>query len=237
MIEIWNGDCKKKIKEILSESVDLIITDPPYNLGKFMNNRDTNLSKMRENFFGVAGWDDLDYDSWKLHMENFFKESARILKKGGSMIVFMSILKIETLVSLAEEYGFYYKTTGIWHKTNPMPRNMNLHFVNSNECWIYLIKDKRTGTFNNSKLELDFIETSVTPISEKKHGKHPTQKPIKLFEYFIDLLTNEGDFIVDPFMGSGSSAVAAKAYRRNYIGIELNSDYCEIARKRIEDVK
>lgn len=237
MIEIWNGDCEKKIKEILSESVDLIITDPPYNLGKFMNNRDTNLSKMRENFFGVAGWDDLDYDSWKLHMENFFKESARILKKGGSMIVFMSILKIETLVSLAEEYGFYYKTTGIWHKTNPMPRNMNLHFVNSNECWIYLIKDKRTGTFNNSKLELDFIETSVTPISEKKHGKHPTQKPIKLFEYFIDLLTNEGDFIVDPFMGSGSSAVAAKAYRRNYIGIELNSDYCEIARKRIEDVK
>lgn len=237
MIEIWNGDCEKKIKEISSESVDLIITDPPYNLGKFMNNRDTNLSKMRENFFGVAGWDDLDYDSWKLHMENFFKESARILKKGGSMIVFMSILKIETLVSLAEEYGFYYKTTGIWHKTNPMPRNMNLHFVNSNECWIYLIKDKRTGTFNNSKLELDFIETSVTPISEKKHGKHPTQKPIKLFEYFIDLLTNEGDFIVDPFMGSGSSAVAAKVYRRNYIGIELNSDYCEIARKRIEDVK
>ena len=85
---------------------------------------------------------------------------------------------------------------------------------------------------------MDFIKTSVTPISEKKHGKHPTQKPIKLFEYFIDLLTNEGDFIVDPFMGSGSSAVAAKkAYIRNYIGIELNSDYCEIARKRIEDVK
>lgn len=238
MIEIWNDDCEKKIKEISSESVDLIITDPPYNLGKFMSNRDTNLSKMRENFFGVAGWDDLDYNSWKLHMEDFFKESARILKKGGSMVVFMSILKIETLVGLAEQYGFYYKTTGIWHKTNPMPRNMNLHFVNSNECWIYLIKGKRTGIFNNNnKLKLDFIETSVTPISEKKHGKHPTQKPIKLFGYFIDLLTNEGDFIVDPFMGSGSSAVAAKLYRRNFIGIELNSDYYEIARKRIEDVK
>ena len=237
MIEIFNGDCEQKMKDIISDSVDLIITDPPYNLGKFMSNRDTNLSKMRENFFGAAGWDDLDFDSWRLHMENFFKESYRILKKGGSMIVFMSILRVETIVQLAEDQGFYYKTTGIWHKTNPMPRNMNLHFVNSNECWIYLIKGKRTSTFNNNKLELDFIETSVTPMNEKKYGKHPTQKPVKLFEYFINLLTNEGDCILDPFMGSGSSAVASKLSKRNFVGIELSNTYCEIARKRIEDVK
>lgn len=91
------------------------------------------------------------------------------------MIVFMSILRVETLVEIANEFGFYYKTTGIWHKTNPMPRNMNLHFVNSNECWIYFTYKTKTGTFNNKgKLVLDYIETSVTTAREKKLGKHPT---------------------------------------------------------------
>ena len=58
-------------------------------------------------------------------------------KKGGSTIVFMAAIKVETTISLAEKHGFYYKTTGIWHKLNPMPRNMNLHFANSTETWIY----------------------------------------------------------------------------------------------------
>ena len=70
------------------------------------------------------------------------------MKKGGSIIVFMAIIKVETVIKLAEKYGFYYKTTGIWHKKNPMPRNMNLHFVNSTEAWIYFTYKTRTGTFN-----------------------------------------------------------------------------------------
>ena len=83
--------------------------------------------------------------------EIVFKELSRILKNGASMIVFMSILRVETLVEIANKFGFYYKTTGIWHKTNPMPRNMNLHFVNSNECWIYFSYKTKTGTFNNKR--------------------------------------------------------------------------------------
>lgn len=235
MICIWNGNCIEEMKKIEKESIDLIITDPPYNLANFMINRDTNLSQMRPNFFGASGWDNLDFDSWKKNMELFLEEAERVLKKGASMIIFMSILKVETLVNLSQKFNLYYKTTGIWHKTNPMPRNMNLHFVNSNECWIYFIKGKKTGIFNNKKLELDFIETSVTPKNEKKHGKHPTQKPLRLLEYFIELLSNEGDLILDPFLGSGSSAVAAHKKNRNFIGIELNSEYCEIAKKRLND--
>lgn len=232
---IWNGDCVSKMKEIEKDSVDLIITDPPYNLGKFMSDRDTNLSKMRSNFFGASGWDDLDFSAWKMCMEDFLKEGSRVLKHGGSLIIFMSILKIETLVMLAQKFDFYYKTTGIWHKTNPMPRNMNLHFVNSNECWIYFTKKSKTGTFNNTKLELDFIQTAGTPLNEKKHGKHPTQKPIKLFEHFIKLLSNEGDLVLDPFLGSGSTAVASKRLRRNFIGIELLDKYCKLAQNRLLD--
>ena len=122
-IKVYNDDCIKAMQNIPNSSVDLIVTDPPYNLGNFMKNRDTNLSKMRTNFFGSAGWDDMDTEEWEKAMNVFFETSARVIKKGGTMIVFMAIIKVETIIKIAEKYGFYYKTTGIWHKTNPMPRN------------------------------------------------------------------------------------------------------------------
>lgn len=119
---LFNQDCIDAMKKIDSESIDLIVTDPPYNLGIFMKKRDTNLKKMRDNFFGSAGWDDMEYDEWTKSMDDFFKASARVMKKGGAMIMFMAIIKVETIIQLAEQHGFYYKTTGIWHKTNPMLR-------------------------------------------------------------------------------------------------------------------
>jgi site-specific DNA-methyltransferase (adenine-specific) len=235
-VHLYNGNCVEIMYQIDAASVDLIITDPPYNLGNFMKNRDTNLVKMRENFFGAAGWDDLDFENWEESMDNFFRESARVLKSGGSIIVFMAVIKVETLIKLAEKNGFYYKTTGVWHKLNPMPRNMNLHFVNSTEAWVYFTYKKRTGTFNNDGRALhDFIETSATPASEKRYGKHPTQKPEQLMEHFIKVLSNMNDTVMDPFMGSGTSGVVAKRHKRNFIGIELNEDYFKAASKRIEE--
>ena len=234
-IKLYNDDCIVAMNNIEHTSINLIITDPPYNLGNFMKNRDTNLSKMRNNFFGSAGWDNMDFLEWQKCIDKFFEVSAKVMKKGGSMIVFMAIIKVETVIQIAEKYGFYYKTTGIWHKTNPMPRNMNLHFVNSTEAWIYFTYKSRTGTFNNSgKLLHDFIETSVTPNSERKSGKHPTQKPETLIQYFVEILSNIDDNILDPFMGSGTTGVVAKRTNRNFIGIELHHDYFEIAKNRIE---
>ena len=232
-----NGDCLDILQKIDTSSVHLVLTDPPYNLGQFMHNRNTNLKKMRENQFAYAGWDNLSYDDWLKEMDNFFNESSRILIKGGTLLVFMSIIKVESLIILAEKYGFYYKTTGIWHKTNPMPRNMNLHFVNSTEAWVYFTKNKNTGTFNNNgKLVHDFFETSLTTQSEKKYGKHPTQKPIKLMDRLVELLSNEGDIVVDPFMGSGTTGVSCKKLNRNFIGVEQNKEYVEIAKLRIKEV-
>ncbi len=238
-VRLYNEDCLQAMKKIEDQSVDLLLTDPPYNLGLFMKNRDTNLKKMRDNFFGDAGWDDLAYDEWVQSMDSFFSEAARVMKKGGSVIVFMSIIKVEGLIQLAQAHGFYYKTTGIWHKLNPMPRNMNLHFINSTEAWVYFTYKTKTGTFNNNgKAIHDYIETSVTPAGERKHGKHPTQKPVQLMEHFILLLSNTGDTVLDPFMGSGSTGVASRRNNnnRNFIGIELNHEYLEMARSRIEEV-
>jgi len=225
------------MSNIKDNSVDLIVTDPPYNLGNFMRNRATNLKKMRNNFFGDAGWDDLEFEDWIEHMDSFFEQSQRILKKGGSIIMFMSLIKVETIIKLAEKNKFYYKTTGVWHKTNPMPRNMNLHFINSIEGWIYFTNITRTGTFNNNGIAIhDYIESSVTPKNEKIYGGHPTQKPEKVIQHFVELLSNPGDVVMDPFMGSGTTGVVAKKLGRDFIGIELQEDYFDIALKRIADV-
>lgn len=234
---IVNGDCLEVLKTIPDESVDCILTDPPYNLGLFMHNRNTNLAKMRDNQFAYAGWDNIEYEEWCSNMREFLKECSRILKPKGTLISFMSIIKVESFIRFAEEVGFYYKTTGIWHKKNPMPRNMNLQFVNSTESWVYFINRGTSGTFhNNGKVVHDYLESSVTPLSEKKHGKHPTQKPLSIMKQLINLTTNEGDIVLDPFMGSGSSCVAAALLNRNFIGIELNEAYFDITSKRLEEV-
>mgnify|MGYP005796561421 CR=1 FL=1 len=236
--QLMLGDCIEQLLAIENESVDLVLTDPPYNLGLFMKNRATNLARMRENYFGAAGWDNATADEWSDLMGRFFKELTRILKPGASVVIFMAVLKVETVVGLAEKHGFYYKTTGTWHKTNPMPRNMNLQFVNSTESWIYFTYKARTGTFNNNgRVFHDFLESSVTPKSEKKFGKHPTQKPTSVLTHFIEVLSNEGETVIDPFMGSGSTGVSAVALNRDFIGIELDPTYFEIANQRICEVR
>ena len=235
--EIFKGSCIDVMKEMSPESVDLILTDPPYNLGKFMKERATNLKRMRSNFFGAAGWDDLEFSDWANSMDMFFEEASRIIRVGGSMIVFMAIIKVETIINLAVKHGFYYKTTGIWHKTNPMPRNMNLHYINSTEAWVYFTYKKRTGTFNNNgKAIHDFYETSVTPAGERTYGKHPTQKPVSLLSEMVKLLSNENDTVFDPFMGSGSTGVAAIINNRYFIGSEICDEYYNITQARLENI-
>ncbi len=231
---LGNGNCVDFLTFIKSSTVDLILTDPPYNLGNFMHKRNTNLVQMRENQFAYAGWDNLSQEDWEKEMDVFFKESSRVLKKGGTLLLFMSLMKIETIIKLAAKYKFYYKTTGIWHKTNPMPRNMNIHFVNSTEAWVYFIKDNTSGTFNNKgKVVHDFVETSLTTSKEKKFGKHPTQKPAKLIAHFISLLSNENDVLLDPFMGSGTTGVCARKMDRKFIGLELDENYYELSKTRM----
>lgn len=234
---IGNGDCEILMKRIPDNSVSLILTDPPFNLGAFMHKRGTNLIKMRENQFAYAGWDNLDFDDWSKKMDAFFKESNRVLKKKGTLLLFMSLMKIETVIELAEKNNFYYKTVGIWHKTNPMPRNMNLQFVNSTEAWVYFINEGTTGTFNNEgKLLHDFIESSLTTKNEKKFGKHPTQKPLSILNHFVNVLSNENEIICDPFMGSGSTGVSCELNNRKFLGIELNEEYYEISKNRLKDI-
>ena len=232
--EIFNDDCLKALEKIPENYIDLILTDPPYNLGLFMKNRQTNLKALRENHFSGKDWDNLEYLDWEEKMDKLFFHFSRILKAGKSIIMFMSIIKVETIINIAEKNGFYYKTTGIWHKKNPMPRNKNLHFINSTETWIYFTYKSKTSTFNNDgKTIHDFFETGLTPTSEKKHGSHPTQKPQSLLSHLIKLLSNENEIVLDPFMGSGSTGVSALKLKRKFVGIELDKSYYKISQKNL----
>lgn len=234
---LYHMDCLRAMAQMEDHSVDLVLTDPPYNLGLFMKSRATNLKAMRKNFFGAAGWDNLGFEEWVDGMDQMFGGLARVVKPQGAVIMFMSIIKVETMIKLAEKHGFYYKTTGIWHKKNPMPRNMNLHFINSTEAWIYFVYKAHTGTFNNEGKALhDFLETSVTPSGEKSFGKHPTQKPVQLLSHFVKVLSNENDVVFDPFSGSGSSGVAALMQKRRFIGSEINEEYYRNSIKRLNSV-
>lgn len=153
------------------------------------------------------------------------------------MVVFASVLKVPSIVELAQEAGFYYKTTGVWHKTNPMPRNMNIHFIQSTEMWCYFINQKKRGTFNNEGCAIhDFFECPVPVGKERDRCHHPTQKPTKMLDHLIRILSNEGDTVLDPFMGSGSTGAAALAAGRKFIGIEKNEEYFQKAKRWIEEV-
>jgi len=234
-MDITQGECIQVLKQLQDGSVSATITDPPYNLGAFMQGRAHNLGNMRENNFVDAGWDNAPADEWEVLMGELFTELSRVTRKGGALVVFMAAIKVETVVRLAQAAGFYYKTTGVWHKTNPMPRNMNLHYINSTESWIYFINQAKTGTFLNEGRALhDHIESGVTPASEKRHGKHPTQKPLAVMRHFIETLTNPGDTVLDPFAGSGSTLVAAAELGRIPLGIELDAAYCDLINARLQ---
>ena len=235
--KIFNCDCLFGLQHIPDHSIDCVITDPPYNLGNIAKNRGYHLQSFRENNFVNAEWDNSSGEVWHNLMRDVFYFFSKKVKVGGNIVIFCSSFKVGELFKLAEKFGLYYKTTGVWHKTNPMPRNMNLHFVCSNEFWIHFVNQKRTGTFNNNgKLLLDFFTCSLPSKKERENLVHPTQKPLAVIVPLIKILSNVGDTVLDCFAGSGTTAVAAIQTGRNFIGFETNKNYCDFANFRIERI-
>ena len=124
-----------------------------------------------------------------------------------------------------------------WKKTNAMPRNRDRRFITDYEVAIWAVKKGEKWTFNrlSDTYEIPEIIGGLTPKSEKLNGGHTTQKPVYLMRWLVERLTNDKDVILDPFMGSGTTGVACKNLNRNFIGIELDEDYFNIAKERIEN--
>lgn len=228
--KIYNKNCILGINKMIKENlkVNLIIADPPYVISKKSQFHTMKDRKKPRNGTDFGEWDkDFNNKPW-------IKKSFDVLDKGGSLLVFNDFKKATEIINYAQKVGFVYKDTLIWKKTNPMPRNRDRRYVPDVEMIIWLIKPGK-WTFNRQNQK---YESSILPFASESGGAfkryHPTQKPTKLIEYLIKLHSNENDLVLDPFMGSGTTAISAINTKRNFIGFELEKKYFDICEKRIK---
>ena len=231
--QIIKGDCIEEMKKLPDNSVDAIITDPPYKL-QFKNPIDLH---GRKAFYGSL--QDMDWDKLNIKelYEKLFPQFNKILKKDGSILIFVRTEWITYCIDEAEKNGFKIKATITWHKTNPVPQVRKKNYLSSTESILWFSRwneEKILFTFNFKKQKEmhNFVEFPICSGNERT--KHPTQKPLKLMERLVHIHTNEGDTILDPFLGSGTTAIACLKLNRKFIGIEKEEEYVKIANARIK---
>lgn len=208
-IILHNGDCVEYMKTMDKKSVDLLLTDIPYNE---VNRKDNGLRSLDK---GVA-------DSAEFDLDETLKQFMRVTK--GSIYVFCGIEQVSHIKKTFRENGLSTRLV-VWNKTNPSPMNGDKIWLSSVECCVYGKFPK--ATFN------EHCKGSVLNFPSGRSKIHPTQKPLKLFEKIVEVSSNEGDVVFDPFMGSGTSGVAAKNLNRKFIGCEANDEYFNLAEDRI----
>jgi len=220
------GDSRQLIKELQDKSIDLILTDPPYNLSNYSTgNIELPWRKTINN--DLADWDRNSFEP-----AEWVAEFKRILKPTGNIFAFTSYnLMGKWHQAFDPEFDtFQYM---VWHKTNPVPKIYKAGFLNSCELIICAWNKGHTWNFSSQKEMHNFIETPICMGSERlKNPQHPTQKPIKVLERIIRIATNLGDVVLDPFMGVGSTGVAALNLGRRFIGFELEQQYYDATLKR-----
>lgn len=221
---IYNEDCVGGMKQLHDLSVDSIITDPPYNIA-------------RDNNFNTMGRAGIDFGEWDKGFDQFkwIDETFRIIKNGGTLFIFNDWKNIGEIAKYAESKGFIIKDMIRWKKTNPMPRNRDRRYITDFEVAVWLVKPKGSWTFHRLSDTYDVCEYTypLTPKSEKVG--HTTQKPIKLMEEILLRHTNENEIILDPFIGSGTTAMACINTKRNFMGFENDSTYYELAKNRVNE--
>lgn len=238
--QIILGDCLEVMKGMADSSVDMILTDPPYNISKLNDQRDRSKSaspimrRKKALNYDFGGWDNMERDDFLEFTDRWLNECVRVLKDGGTIISFFNKEDISYLGWQAKPLGVRTRTIISWHKTNPVPSFRKVNYLSACEfIWIGSKGDKPwTMNFGMQKDTHNFFETPNS--SSYGETKHPTEKPLTLMNWLIKTHSNEGDTILDPFLGSGTTAKAAKSLNRNYIGIEINPEYVKIAENRLK---
>lgn len=227
-IKLYKGDCFDLLKQIKNNTIDLVLIDPPYEVS-----RDTNFAKGK-----IKGTDvdrfrvSMNFGDWDNNftgLDIVIKECYRILKKSGTLICFYDLWKITVLKEYFETAKFNQIRFIEWIKTNPVPLNSKTNYLtNSREIALVGVKGGKP-TFN-SEYDNGIYKH---PICHDKDRFHPTQKPLSLIEELVLKHSNEGDLVLDCFMGSGTTGVACKNLNRNFIGMEFNETYFNKAKERI----
>ena len=246
--KIINGDSLEELKKIPRETFDLIFADPPYNLQLKSELTRPDRSKVSavndkwDQFENFKKYDDFTYE--------WLSECKRILKKDGAIWVIGSYHNIFRVGTAIQNLGFWILNDVIWNKNNPMPNFRGTRFTNAHETLIWASKSEKSKyTFNYQSLkclndDLQMRSNWDLPICNgserlKKDGKkiHSTQKPEALLHRILLATSNKNDLILDPFLGSGTTATVAKKLGRNYFGIEKEKNYFKAAEQRIKATK
>lgn len=240
------GNCLEVLKEIPNDGVDLVLADPPYGISQKnlkidrtnIQNRSLKRSgkKSKELNYDFGEWDHFENrDELLSWTEQWVKECFRILKNTGNFVSFFSKSEISYFEDILNKYG-HVRQTIVWHKTNPVPQIFKVGFMSSVEFLSWATKQKGAKHTFNYQLgqHHNFVETPIC--MGKERTNHTTQKPIKVISWLVEYLSKKNDIILDPFIGSGTTAVTCKELGRRYIGIEISPEYCEIARNRIKAI-
>jgi len=240
-IQLLQDDFYKKITEIPDNSVDLILTDPPYNCSSdtilaFEDREDISL-----NFFGEE--DQLSRDEYLERIFIWAKEFTRILKDTGICIIFCQHKFLESIGLSFEAQGLQERNVFVWCKTNPAPKVRKNSLGCATE--FALIFSKAEGYTFNWLSQKEMFNYFVCPICnggsterlKDENGKtlHPTQKPEKLINHLMTIFSNRGDLVFDGFFGTGTTAAVAKVLGRKFVGFEKEEKYCLAAQKRLAD--
>ena len=233
------SDFRDYLQSLDKNSVDLVLTDPPYTIS-----RKTGFASVKNGVrrFAVS----MDFGKWdheQIDLKAFAEEICRVLRPGGTAIVWYDVWKISHLYDALTDAGFKMLRLIVWKKTNPVPLNSRRTYLSgSREMAVVGVKGGNP-TFHSvydsgdyEDLE-DLIGDYERPIP-RHSGKriHPTQKPLDLFREIIRKHTNSGDLVVDPFLGSGTTAVAALQENRKFKGCDIDEDYVQAAIQRVEAV-
>ena len=222
--KIYNENCLDGLKRVDNNSIDMLLTDPPYNISV-------------KNNFKTMGRNGIDFGKWdkEFNLTNWIGLAVSKIKKGGNVVIFCDWKMITYIVDELTEHNCDIKDMIRLVKNNPMPRNRDRRFIVDYEVAVWAVK-KGKWTFNriSDTYERPEVKCNITSPNEKKITKHPTQKPLSSIEHILLRLSNEGDAILDCFMGSGTTAVACINTNRNYIGFELDKDYYNSSLERIE---
>lgn len=221
--EIYNMDCLQGLRQIESGTVSLIVADPPYEL-------------QQHNGAGAFGRKNREYHQGIDHLQSgvsneVLEECLRVCKH-PNMYVFCSKDQLPQLFGFALSHKLKYDLL-TWHKTNPVP-TCNNKYLSDTEYIVFMRNGANLyGTYETKRKY--FITQTNT--ADKKAFGHPTPKPVPIIKTLIENSTQSGDLVLDPYMGSGTTAVACMQSGRKYIGFELNKEYYDKAVKRIKDVQ
>jgi site-specific DNA-methyltransferase (adenine-specific) len=240
------GDTFKILKKLEKKSIDVIFADPPY----FLSNGGITVQSGRMVSVNKADWDKGISPQDKLNFNRkWIRLCKEVLKDDGTIWISGTMHNIYSVGVALEMEGFSIINNVTWKKLNPPPNISTRAFTHSTETILWarkVLPNRKKGKhnfnykickeINGGKQMKDVWEYSLTKPSEKKLGKHPTQKPLDLLRRILISSSNEGDLILDPFNGSGTTGIAAVELNRKYIGIDFTKEYLELTKKRYNSI-